>query len=517
LAAVVARIRREAEARGQGVLLLDAGDFFHGTPESDASGGRNIIKLMNLLGYDALCPGNHDFARGAENLARLSGAADFPFVSCNIVGSGTVQTLPYLKRWVVREVEGVRVGITGLITPQTRWFNHPASVRGIDFLSPRRVLAETVARLRGLSDIVVLLSHLGLNADKALGFKVAGIDVIVGGHSHNVVSPAVVRGKTLVCQAGSHGRYLGRVDLTFDRDRKQLVRAQGRVLRLDETAGSDPELRRVIEELRDPGLDEIVAQSEDDFPRSRLGGSAAGRLVTDAMREGTGADVCVINSASIGEKLHKGPLSRRALYSVVPYNESMSLYRMTGSALRRLLETAVHNGHPVIQVSGLEFCYNLSLPKKARVMRVLLGGRPMGKGAVYTVATTWYFAERGGAFASFFGEGRAVGTTPFACLEAYVRKRGKLTGPSPDRMLAVSVPPLREGDRIDVNSAPATELVRLHGIGPDLARRIVAYREEHGGFEIPEDLLAVKGVGPKILDRIRPFLLFGKHREDDSK
>ena len=218
------------------VLLLDAGDTFQGTPYFNRYKGRLDYQLMRMVGYDAGTLGNHDFDNGVgmlveamESMEQLKHAnPPFPFVNCNFDCKGAPALGKRIRPYVVREFPGVRVGITGvgvafagLVAPK----NH----EGITCLDPYDSLKPVVKRLREVEkvDLVVVLSHLGYNLngsapdDLRLPGQVAGIDAIIGGHSHTFLeTPTKVpqaQGETLVFQVGFGGVNLGRMDFAVAR------------------------------------------------------------------------------------------------------------------------------------------------------------------------------------------------------------------------------------------------------------------------------------------------------------
>jgi competence ComEA-like helix-hairpin-helix protein len=516
LATAVGRVRK-AEKGIDGVLLLDGGDIFHGYPESDASRGLVLIRLMNRVGYDVAVPGNHDFAYGLTRLGLLVKEARFPFVACNVRRRQGGALPAGLQAWVVREVAGVRIGFTGFTTPAALWFNLPANVQGIEILSARRVLAAALADLKSRCDVLVLLSHAGLRDDYAMAFKFPGIHVIVGGHTHTLLNPAKRKGGTLVCQAGCFCRRLGRVDLVYDKTRHCIVSLAGRLISLDKEVPPDPAVAAMVREFEDASLDEIIGTITQKYGRRSMGDSPATRLITEAMRVTSGADVAMLNHGSVAAGLRTGPVTRRDCLLVAPYDEAVTLYTVTGAELKKLLESLVYNGHPSVGLSGVRFTYNLDLPKMDRVTEAVVGGAGLDPKRNYRLASTWYLARRGGPFSAFLRQGRDLAQAPGRCLVSYIEKRRKIDFLLPPCMFPQRMAPLAAGERIDVNCAPEKELVRLPGVGPGIAKSIVRTRREIGGFRTARDLLKVKGIGERILRRIEPHILLPTDEQESPK
>lgn len=215
------------------VLLLDAGDTFQGTPYFNQYKGRLDYKLMSMVGYDAGTLGNHDFDNGVESLLEAMKEASFDFVNCNFECKGAPELAKRLRPYVIKEMAGLRVGITG-IGVAFKGLVAPPNHKGVTWLDPEKALKPIIERLRNIEkvDLVVLLSHLGYNFngeaidDLQIAKLVPGIDAIIGGHSHTFLKePTRIqqgRGETLIFQVGFAGVNLGRMDFTTS---KKEVRA----------------------------------------------------------------------------------------------------------------------------------------------------------------------------------------------------------------------------------------------------------------------------------------------------
>ena len=169
---------------------------------------------MNAMRYDAMVIGNHEPDFTAQVLSERMGEAAFPLLAANIRERAGGK--PFARPYVIREVGGVRVGILGLAYPNTPLTTARRNVEGLEFLPAVESARRFVPRMRSEgAQVVIALTHLGLGADRALAEKVDGIDVIVGGHSHNRMPEALRVRDTLIVQAGAHGSDLGRLDLVL--------------------------------------------------------------------------------------------------------------------------------------------------------------------------------------------------------------------------------------------------------------------------------------------------------------
>lgn len=211
-----------------GVLLLDAGDTFQGTPYFNRYRGKLDYRLMSLMGYDAGTLGNHDFDNGVDALVEAMQEATFAFVNCNFITRGAPHLGERLQPYVVKAFPGMRVGLTG-VGVAFHGLVAPGNCKGVDWIDPVEALKPVVARLRDVEkvDLVVVLSHLGYDMkgdapdDLAIAKLVPGIDAVIGGHTHTFLDEPTrvkqARGETLVFQVGFAGVNLGRMDFTTAR------------------------------------------------------------------------------------------------------------------------------------------------------------------------------------------------------------------------------------------------------------------------------------------------------------
>ncbi|MDA3846146.1 MAG: bifunctional UDP-sugar hydrolase/5'-nucleotidase, partial [Vallitaleaceae bacterium] len=214
--AKVATLVNESRDAGDNVLLLDAGDALHGQTIATISEGESIVDIMNLMGYDAMAAGNHDFNYGSDRLVELAGLTDFPILSANVMKADDT---PLLEEYVIKEFDGVKVGIFGLSTPETTYKTHPDNVAGLTFEDPTVTARAMVDLLDPMVDIVVCLGHIGEEGDytaEGIVNAVDGIDVFVDAHSHTVYESGLVVNDTLIVQAGEYDKNLGVVSLSYE-------------------------------------------------------------------------------------------------------------------------------------------------------------------------------------------------------------------------------------------------------------------------------------------------------------
>lgn len=218
---------KKIRQKSPNTLLLDAGDVFQGTPWFHLFGGRKDLELMSMMGYDAMCLGNHEFDNGLDGFAEVADAADFPILCANYRVKDTPMA-PFVQQFTVCEKVGIRIGIFGLGI-RLNGLVRPELYGNVRYANPI-IWADRLAdhlRTQRRCDYIICLSHLGYRYederidDLKLASSVNGIDLIIGGHTHTFLdAPDIVRspdgGETVVTQAGHSGIRLGRIDVELD-------------------------------------------------------------------------------------------------------------------------------------------------------------------------------------------------------------------------------------------------------------------------------------------------------------
>jgi len=410
-AAQIEKVRTEVKAGN--VLLLDAGDTIGDTLIAAETEGRAVVETMNAMRYDAMVVGNHEPDFTAEKLLARVNEARFPVLAANIAGKtdGKLFTKPY----IIKTVGGARVGILGLAYPNTPLTSAKKNVENLTFRDAVETAREYVPMMRkDGAEIIVALTHLGLNADKRLAEEVPGIDVIVGGHSHNRMTEALRVRDTLIVQAGAHGSDLGRLDLTIENGR---VTAHKRTLIPITGVESDKATADVIKKQVAPHqskLDENIGQAAGvifraqtiagNEPEKRDAESPADSLFADTIRETTRTEIAFLPGLGYGAAIQPGVITAGELRNLIPHDTGIFTMKLTGAQIREVLEQAVENVFTtdatrkvggMIQISGMRFSYDARLPRGNRVIEVFVGERPLVPAQSYTVAINALLAEGG--------------------------------------------------------------------------------------------------------------------------
>ncbi|MFO7696938.1 MAG: metallophosphatase [Anaerolineae bacterium] len=224
------------------LLVVDSGNTLLGDTLSLKSEGRVTVDAMNLMGYDALGVGTGELIKGPEVLAARIAEAQFAVLSSNLVDSASGE--PLLEPYVIIDRGGVRVGVIGL-TGTAALYGLESQWPGVTILPPEETLSGYMDELRAQSDLIVVLSQLGLDADKVLATSVEGIDVIVGGNTRWLLTEAETIGNTTIVQAGYDGEWLGRLDLQGLP--AELAVTQYQILYMRPDVANDPAMAELVQ------------------------------------------------------------------------------------------------------------------------------------------------------------------------------------------------------------------------------------------------------------------------------
>ncbi|WP_114969586.1 bifunctional UDP-sugar hydrolase/5'-nucleotidase UshA [Rhodoferax ferrireducens] len=383
---VIDGIRNEVAASGGYSLLLDGGDVNTGVPESDLQNAVPDFKGMNLLGYQAMAVGNHEFDKPLPVLKMQRDLAQFPMLSANIYERGERMFAPYK----VFSLGGVRVGVMGLTTEDTYKLVHPDNVKNIEFRSAIAEATKVMPELRRQADVVIAATHMGHYEDGRHGTQsagdvemartVKGIDLVVGGHTQNpacmkaenVLDRAYVPGTpcqpdrqngTWIVQAHEWGKYVGRADFEYRNGEFKLVKyalipinlkkpvkaADGKtsLLPYAQEIVEDKEMLALLSPYQSFGQEKLGmeigatdARLEGDRAVVRAKPAAMGVLIARAMMDKTRADFAVLNAGGVRDSLAAGKITYKDVLKVQPFGNTVVTVDLSGAEVMDYLNAA---------------------------------------------------------------------------------------------------------------------------------------------------------------------------------
>jgi 5'-nucleotidase/UDP-sugar diphosphatase len=396
--AAIAAKAKELRDKGEHVLLLDSGDVMSGHPVADlerqgAKGGA-LFEMMNAMGYDAWCIGNHDFDHGRANTAKLLELAKFPTVSANLKLEGE----PALKiqRWVVLERFGLKIGVFGLMTEGLFKVLGKEKAPGVEVLPTHEAAREAVKALREKGcDLVIGLSHCGSGEDKRLLQEVKGIDLMLSGHDHMAVEPRMV-GDTIQTESGNKALRLGRVDLHL-KDKK-LVSHEGRLMTLPHVA-PEGELKKIMDDVHEAvgkALEEKLGKLETAWKRQSDREANIGNFFCDGLLAKAGADVSFLNGGGIRRDVPEGDLTVGDVMEIFPIENTIVTFELTGEQLLKACETNAHasatHAHGALQVGGVRYDWERTGKSEVKVLKATVKGEAVDPKKTYKCVSTDFVA-----------------------------------------------------------------------------------------------------------------------------
>lgn len=332
-AARIAAFVTQTRAANEGVLVLNAGDSISGTPVSTMFKGAPIFEVLNHVGYDASALGNHEFDHGYERIAKFRDIANFPLLSANAFAPNgdLIADAPML----IKEVNGIRVAIIGLITDYTPNMITPTGNENISFAPPMYTLASMVRAVRPQADLVIVLSHVGHREDMQLAKTVPGIDLIVGGHSHTRVTEPLKAGNSYVVQAGSYGSHVGYLELNVDTSTDRIASIQGRLIPAAELPAADPEVQAIVAawEAKVAELVDVpIAISKKTYTRAELR-----PVLEQILASATDTAFGFYNMGGIRDIINQGTITARHIWNIEPFGNSLATVTTDGATLKQIL------------------------------------------------------------------------------------------------------------------------------------------------------------------------------------
>lgn len=396
------------------MLLYSAGDNRTGNPVNDQYSPTNypMIELMNRTGFDLCTVGNHEWDGNIVALQNDIERADFPFLCANVFIPDTVNL--DIKPYVAFEHQGVKMAVVGLIEIRHDGIPgaHPNNLTKVSFKRPEAVLPD-YQFLRNQNDVVLLLSHCGLEDDIELAKANPWLDAIIGGHSHTLIEHPSETNGVLITQSGSHLKYATLVKLHV-KNHKVVVK-EAIVLNVNKVRKEKAEIKQLVDEFNNaPALNEAIATARTKFETPQ----ELGCMITDALREISGADFAFQNTGGVRVPyLKKGPITVKDVYSIDPFNNDVVMYEMTGEQVKKfILNSYRKNGGYPSYVSGMTYEVN----DNGKSVWVNMEGGSFSTKKTYKVAFNSYMAST--VNIESVDEGRSLFMTSEEMMIEFLRK-----------------------------------------------------------------------------------------------
>ena len=428
---VTAIAQERDKLKGQNVLLLNGGDNFQGSLFYTTYKGAVEAEFLNQMKFDAMTVGNHEFDDGEDALVPFLEKIQFPVLSANVHPNAQSKVGDRIKPSIVLEVGGEKIGIVGAVTNDTPEIASPGP--NITIADDVQNITAEVEKLKaqGVNKIIAL-THVGYPRDKEMIAKIPGVDVVVGGHSHSLLSntdakaegpyPTMIDNpdgyKVPVTQAASYSKYLGEFKVVFD-DNGVVKEASGDPIFLDSTIKPDEavlarvkELGAPIEELKNKEVSETTKAIDGDRKSCRARECEMGNLVADAILDRVkdqGVQIVFQNGGGLRASIDQGVVTMGEVLTVLPFQNTLATFQISGKDVTAALESGLgqieEGAGRFPQVAGLKYSFDKTAPVGSRVksVEVMENGAwaPIDPAKEYIAATNNYVRQGGDGYKIF--------------------------------------------------------------------------------------------------------------------
>jgi 5'-nucleotidase/UDP-sugar diphosphatase len=411
-------------------LLLDAGDVMTGTPISDyryqnVAGGA-LIAMMNAIGYDAWTYGNHDLDISQENLRGLIGLAKFPTLDANVAdSSGNLPRMTAPSLIITRD--SIKIGIIGVMSRDLFQLTNTNNLKGLAVRTPATTIQSLIDSLTPKTDLLIALTHEGVDQDSLLAEATHGLNIIIGGHSHTRLRKPLRINNVIVCQAGANCENLGEITLTVENH--TIISANGQLIQLWARHQSAPTVVSALVDEVQQSLEKefqtAIGTLTVDWKRDGKAESNIGDFIADAIREEGHAGVAVTNSSGIRKDFNAGPIRKNDLFEIMPFRNVLCTFMVSGKELRALVLRHAGDlaaGKSSLQFSGLKVTWKRD-GGAAVIVSLQIQGKDVTDDQQILFATSDFVVNQGDKYLGFTPKGvDYTSATVYAALVAKVER-----------------------------------------------------------------------------------------------
>ncbi len=380
------------------LVFIDGGDTIQGSGPAAWSKGEVVVAPMNALELDFAIPGNWEVVYGAEALRQRAQEFSYPMIAANVNDEKTGERLfePYL----IKEINGIRIGFIGFTEPAIKTRQPPFMSDGLKF-PEREVLQPLINELRHEKqvDLVVLVTHIGLAKAAALADELDGEDIILSADTHERTYKPIIRGETWIVEAGAFASFVGKLDLTFNAEKKLVHRAWRLIELRPELFPEYPAMKSVVNASLAPyreRMNQVIGHTNTWLARYAVLNTTMDEVITDAIAYVTGADVAISNGFRFAPPTAPGAITEADLWTWLPIDMELKTGLATGRQLLNYWETELENvfsrrpdrlfGGWLPRISGMEVEFVRKAPEGNRVKSARIGSEMLVPKRHYSLA-----------------------------------------------------------------------------------------------------------------------------------
>jgi len=394
--------RRERNDRGEQYWTVDIGDHLDRVhPITEATMGKANVELLNEANYDFVTLGNNEgITLSHSHLYHLYDKATFDVLCANI-HSQTGDNPPWLQRSkIIRTKSNVKIGLFGITAPFSTYYN----LLGWETETIDETVAREIYSLKNEADIIILLSHVGIDEDYRMAKLFPEIDCIIGGHTHHLLQHGEYVNNTLLTAAGKHCAYVGEVQLTWDHEQQKLVEKQATTTRITHLHQNYATKQRIaeLEEMADVILNKPIIETSEQISIDWFKETNIMKLWTEKLREWTDADCAMLNAGLLIEPFQAGTITYKNVHEICPHPINPCVVTVNGDELQEIVRAVFTEHFMQLELKGfgfrgkklgkmifanLDVTTNVYADGTETVKEVLFAGEKLDRNREYKVAT----------------------------------------------------------------------------------------------------------------------------------
>ncbi len=396
------------------LIVVSAGDNYQGTAISNLTYGMPVTKMMKNLNVVASAVGNHEFDWGADKIEKWGIDGGFDYLAANIYDKETNTPVKWAKPYKIIKIDGIKIAFIGLATEETQYQTKTEYVQDVKFIPAEQAAKSWIEFLKagkdkdGKPDVIVALTHIPSDQKdgKIIGnelerlTKVEGLDAIITGHSHKIVS-GYLNDKPII-QADKYGRALGRLNVVLkDKKLEKIEPSVDLIYKKRLEIIPDEITAKMLEEDEKrlaTQLNEKVGEAEGDIIHDRSGKlSELGYWATNVMRDFAKTQIGLTNGGGLRRTLYNGDITMGDMYEIMPFDNQVVVVKVTGKHLKQLINHGIDADFMTDgQFSGLKVIYDKNRNYGDKIIKITLeDGTPIENEKIYTIATNDFIVSGG--------------------------------------------------------------------------------------------------------------------------
>jgi 2',3'-cyclic-nucleotide 2'-phosphodiesterase (5'-nucleotidase family) len=403
------------DLREENTLIFDAGDFYDPWRiEAIGTNGKISSDLLNEVGFNARVVGNTEGFSGKETLENMVKTSNFPIITCNMYDLKG-EKFNTLKDYLIFEVGKLRTLVIGVTSAYNEFYNLYNIYIGEPIEELKRVLSNIE---KSKYDMLIIISHLGINQDKILANAMPNIDIIIGGHSHTVLDDCIIENNTIICQAGQYGEYLGELVIEYNLEEKVIDNFKNKLI-LVRNYQEHPKINEILSEsskIAHENMSHCLFKIKRMLSHSFTEESELGNLLADGLKDFLKADIGIINSGLLNHGIENKNITKLILHEICPSPLNPTLIEIKGNDILLTLEKSLLKEFQLsngagggfrgnflgnIQISNnVRVIYNPTGKPLSKIKSVEVEGELLKPLKWYKVATSDYL-QRGTGYTDF--------------------------------------------------------------------------------------------------------------------